>query len=176
VGADPPHRVSRRERLEEPPKPSRSLSVAVATKAPERAFPFVCAASESPRVLAPGGFTLEARIPGNAPGLGGAHPRSGHPPSYRQSHARGPWTSRVPEPAPLRMRSRRGLRVRLGPSSSSLCWRHTESVRAPYSPALIASPSSRPSDSFALGRACPWLRNCSHGRRDRRCVRSTSAP
>jgi len=39
----------------------------------------------------------------------GALPRPGHPTSYRWLRARGPGTSRVPEPAPLRVRSRRGL-------------------------------------------------------------------
>jgi hypothetical protein len=46
VGADPPHRASRtRARLEEPPKPSRPLSVAVAGKAPVSASSVVCAIS-----------------------------------------------------------------------------------------------------------------------------------
>jgi hypothetical protein len=95
----------------------------------------------------------------NAPGLGG---RIHDPDTLRRIGSRtlaALWTSRVPEPAPLRMRSRRGLRVRLGPSPPSPCSRDAEIVRAPYSPALLASASSSASDSFALGRACPWLRN-----------------
>jgi len=50
VGADPPHRASRtRAWLEEPPKPSRPLSVAVATRAPVSAFPLSAPSAGSAR-------------------------------------------------------------------------------------------------------------------------------
>jgi len=80
VGADPPHRVSRTSaRLEEPPKPSQSLSVAVATKAPVRAFPLRAPSAGSARREARGAFTLEARAAGTRPWFRGTHPRLGHP-------------------------------------------------------------------------------------------------
>jgi len=78
-------------------------------------------------------------------------------PSYRQPRARGPRTSRVPEPAPLRMRSRRGLRVRLEPVRVSMVRRRFESsrtvfARSPRRPVRHA----RFGVSFELDRACPW--------------------
>jgi len=62
VGADPPRRGSRGDtRLEEPPKSSRPPSVAVAPKAPVRAFPLGCATSGSATREDRGAFTSEAR-------------------------------------------------------------------------------------------------------------------
>jgi len=77
-------------------------------------------------------------------------------PSYRSPRARGPRTSRVPEPAPLRMRSRRGLRVRFEPVRVSMVRRRFESPRTVFarSPRRSARHARR-DDSFELGRACP---------------------
>jgi hypothetical protein len=62
--------------------------------------------SGSARREARGAFTLEARAENYAPDLGGRTPDPDTLPSYRVPRARGPGTSRVPEPAPLRVRSR----------------------------------------------------------------------
>jgi len=70
--------------------------------------------------MARGAFTLKARAATHAPGLGGRVHDPDTLPSYRLPRARGPGTSRVPEPAPLRVRSRRGYRVRLEPRGISV--------------------------------------------------------
>jgi hypothetical protein len=78
-------------------------------------------------------------------------------PSYRKPRARGPRTSRVPEPAPLRMRSRRGLRAQSEPVRVSMVRRRFESSRTVFARSRLRPARHAPcSDSFELGRAFPW--------------------
>jgi len=105
-------------------------------------------------------FTLEARAAIFVPGLERRILDPDTLPSYRQPRARGPGTSRVPEPAPLRMRSRRGLRVRLEPVRASMVRRRFESSRTGFARCL-RNPCvmQRVGGSFELGRAfpgCAW--------------------
>jgi len=122
-------------------------------------------------------FTFEARAENDAAGLGGRIFDPDTLPSYREPRARGPGTSRVPEPAPLRVRSRRGLRVR------SELVRLFVVRRCFESPRTVVARSRRPSARQARCERLVRARSrgssvrlvASRGRRDRRCVRSTSA-
>lgn len=135
-----------------------------------------CAISGFARREAREAFTLEARATGSAPGLGGRVHDPDTLSSYRFPRARGPGTSRVPEPAPLRVRSRRGLsrtvRISRRPRRGTLGDPRTVVARAPRRPAR----QTLGVVSFELGRACPWVcREASRRRRVQRCVRSTFA-
>jgi len=177
LGCRPPAPWSRERepRLEEPPKPSRPLSVAVATKAPVSAFPLL-RHQLAPRALRPWGVHLRSQSRNVVPGLGGRIHDPDTLPSYRKPRARGPRTSRVPEPAPLRMRSRRGLRAQSEPVRVSMVRRRFESSRTVFARSRRRPARNAPcGDSFELGRACPCALGSARGRRDRRCVRSTSA-
>jgi hypothetical protein len=119
-----------------------------------------------------------ARAENLAPGLGERIHDPDTLPSYRSPLARGPGTSRVPEPAPLRVRSRRGLRVRFEPGRDFLVWK----TLAPASRTVVAcirrcsARQTRGVGYFRLGRACPRCApKSARGRRSQRCVRSTSA-
>jgi len=92
--------------------------------------------------------------------------------------ARGPGTSRVPEPAPLRMRSRRGLRAR----PELLCvlrWKDVSKAPAPSSPDLFAAPCvTRGGLRFLRARSRvsgERVLFVLQSSRPSRCVRSTSA-
>jgi len=92
--------------------------------------------------------------------------------------ARGPGTSRVPEPAPLRMRSRRGLRAR----PELLCvlrWKDVSKAPAPSSPDLFAAPCvTRGGLRFLRARSRvsgERVLFVLQSSRSSRCVRSTSA-
>jgi len=177
LGCRPPAPWSRERepRLKEPPKPSRPLSVAVATKAPVSAFPLL-RHQLAPRALRPWGVHLRSQSRNVVPGLGGRIHDPDTLPSYRKPRARGPRTSRVPEPAPLRMRSRRGLRAQSEPVRVSMVRRRFESSRTVFARSRRRPARHAPcGDSFELGRACPCALGSARGRRDRRCVRSTSA-
>jgi len=157
VGADPLRRASQaRARLREPPKPSRPLSATVAPGAPMTRFRF----RATSWLHAPwGSCRIHPRSQGrdHASGLERHVHDPDTLPSYRQSRARGPRTSRVPEPAPLRMRSRRGLRAspvpglvsvvrRLAPWLTHRCRSSSAAADARHCAACV---------SFELGRACP---------------------
>jgi len=122
-------------------------------------------------------FTFEARAENDAAGLGGRIFDPDTLPSYRQPRARGPGTSRVPEPAPLRVRSRRGLRVRSELVRFFVVRRCFESSHTVV--ARSRHPSARQTRCEQLlqarSRGSSVRLVASRGRRDRRCVRSTSA-
>jgi len=105
----------------------------------------------------------------HAPGLGGRIHDPDTLPSSRKPRARGPRTSRVPEPAPLRMRSRRGLRVRFEPVHIPMvrgCFESSRTVFARGPRGSVRHAQGR--GSFELDRACPkvaWVGF--HGRRGR---------
>jgi len=121
----------------------------------ERVFRY-CAISGFAHLEEREAFTFEARTAVDAPGLGGRIHDPDTLSSYRLPRARGPGTFRVPEPAPLRVRSRRGYRVRFEPRGISV----KRGVRG--SRTMVARAPRRgvrhargPSVSFELGRACP---------------------
>jgi hypothetical protein len=108
----------------------------------------------------------------NAPGLGGRFHDPDTLSSYRLPRARGPGTFRVPEPAPLRVRSRRGYRVRFEPRGISV----KRGVRGPRTmvaraPRRCVRHARAPSVSFELGRAYPKVGSCELPRASRPVMR-----
>lgn len=93
------------------------------------------------------------------------------------SCARGPGTSRVPEPAPLQVRSRRGLRAPLRAPSRRLGRRRRSKlvhrVRSLSDRCLRVT--AKAWVSFELGRACLLTLLAWAGVANRRCIQSTSA-
>jgi len=112
---------------------------------------------------------LRSQSRNHAPGLGGRIHDPDTLPSSQKPRARGPRTSRVPEPAPLRMRSRRGLRVRFEPVHVFMVRRRFESSRTVFARCPRRSVRhAQGRGSFELDRACPkvaWVGF--HGRRGR---------
>ena len=129
MGADPPHRASLESAAG---RATETVPTSECRRRPEGTSSRTSVAartSGSARREARGAFTFEARAETYAPDLGGRTPDPDTLPSYRVPRARGPGTSRVPEPAPLRVRSRRGLRVRSGPVRVSVVRRHFDGPR-----------------------------------------------
>ncbi len=149
LDADPPRRRSpeRGGRLEEPPKPIRPLSVAVATKAPMRAAFRRCARQLVSARQSVRRFTFETRARGDVAGLERRSPCSDTLPSCRNPRARGPETSRV-------------SRARTPPDAIPL--RLARAVWSVENPAVVRrGPKLRaPSllDSFAAARRAPAIR------------------
>jgi len=103
------------------------------------------------------GFTLEAELATTLSGLERARPRAGHPSVVFDSRcARGPGTSRVPEPAPLQVRSRRGLRAPPGAPSRCLGRRLRSALLHRFHSLSIVRwrVTAKAFVSFELGRAC----------------------
>jgi len=177
VGADPPHRASLESAAGGATETVPTSECRRRPKGTGSRISITAKTSGSARREAREAFTFEARAENDAAGLGGRIFDPDTLPSYRAPRARGPGTSRVPEPAPLRVRSRRGLRVRSELVRFFVVRRCFESSHTVV--ARSRHPSARQTRCEQLlqarSRGSSVRLVASRGRRDRRCVRSTSA-
>jgi len=182
VGADPPHRASRtRARLEEPPKPSRPLSVAVARKAPVSAVP-LSAPSAGPRAPRLGRRMRSIHLRGQSrathPGFRETHPATRTP--FHRIGSRPLAALGLPEspsPHPSGCDPDEACAGGLDQPASPFLERRGEGPRTVFArdppgglirlPRFVRARSRVPAVRFSA--------HISTGRRDRRCVRSTSA-
>jgi len=183
VGADPPHRASRtRARLEEPPKPSRPLSVAVAGKAPVSASSVVCAISwlrAHPLLRSRlRGIHLRGQSRVTHPGFRETHPVTRTP--FRRIGSRALAALGLPEspsPHPSGCDPDEACACGLDQPVPPCLERRGEGPRTVFArdppgglvrlPRFVRARSRVPAVRFSA--------HISTGRRDRRCVRSTSA-